>query len=183
MRKVKFLLGGVALNLLLNATAGLLGRDDAIRLTRWGWLFLLLYATYLLLTEEAVKQAALRLHKKRGGSGVFSYIVVAFLGATLAVIYWAAINGVYSRMFRAQLLPTQPAQPEPTPESHSAMTPTPTTTTQSMPQLQQTEEATSSNAQPVQQSRSKPSRRRATADDLQRRREQALRDLDYKKPR
>lgn len=99
MRRVAVLLGGVALNLLLNATAGLLGRDDAIRLTRWGWLLLALYATYLLLTEKRISQAVDRVRLKFRKPNMLSYIVVACLGAARAVLYWAAINSVFARTF------------------------------------------------------------------------------------
>lgn len=99
MRKVAILLGGVALNLLLNITAGLLGHADAIRLTRWGWLFLALYATYLLLTERLIKQGVDRLRLKYGGRKMLSYVVVGLLGASLSMLYWATINGVYSKIF------------------------------------------------------------------------------------
>jgi outer membrane biosynthesis protein TonB len=146
----------VALNLLLNITAGLMGREDAIRLTRWGWLLLLLYATYLLLTEKSVKGAAVRLHTKRGGLGVLSYIVVALLGATLAVIYWAAINRVYARMFRVQAASTQV-----TPSALTAQPP-PTTTPlpQPTPQPRQTESAKIDNSQPAHQAQSQRTRRK-----------------------
>jgi hypothetical protein len=102
MRKVAFLIGGVALNLLLNITAGLMGRADAIRYSRWGWLILALYATYLLLTEKRIKKVVDSLRLKVGERRMLSYIVVGLLGASLAVLYWAVINGVYARMLGAQ---------------------------------------------------------------------------------
>jgi hypothetical protein len=115
MRKVAILAGGVAVNLLLNVTAGLMGRENAYRFTRWGWLLVLLYATYLALTEKHIKRFAKKLRLKFGNSVMLSYVVVALLGASLSIAYWAAINGVYANLFR----PPSKSEPDATPPQNT----------------------------------------------------------------
>ena len=103
-----FILGAI-LNLLFNITAGLINRRVAIRITRWGWLYFLLHASYLLLSMDTVKRNALVLRSHFGDSKLFSYFIVAVIGASLAVLYWAAVNAVYSRIFHSE----EQTQPQP----------------------------------------------------------------------
>jgi hypothetical protein len=100
MSKVQAFILGAILNLLFNITAGLISRDLAIRITRWGWLYFLLHATVLLLLVQPVKLKARALTSKlSGGKLVLSYIIVGSVGAIVALAYWAAINEVYGKLF------------------------------------------------------------------------------------
>src|SRR5258708_27021657 len=100
MSKVHAFLLGAVLNLLFNATAGLLGRDFAIRATRWGWLYFFLHATVLLLLTQPVKSKARAMARRlSGGKIVVGYIIVGSLSALVGLAYCAAINEVYGRIF------------------------------------------------------------------------------------
>lgn len=125
MRKVQAFILGAALNLLFNITAGLINRDVAIRVTRWGWLYFLLHATYLLISTCPIKSAANNLRHKFGDSVMLSYVVVALVGAALSVAYWGAINDVYSTLFPPK--DEQPSQSTskapPPPSTHDAIPP------------------------------------------------------------
>jgi hypothetical protein len=107
MRKVLFLLGGVLVSILLNVTANLFDRNDALLYSKWGWFGVLLYGTYLLFTTDRVRGVAERLRPKSKGARVMSYIVAALLAATLGVAYWAGINGVYAKIFQKQDAPKE----------------------------------------------------------------------------
>lgn len=157
-----FFLGAV-LNLLFNVTAGLINRRVAIRITRWGWLYFFLHATYLLFSWGPIERMSINLRFQFGDSGLLSYIVVTFIGASIAVVYWVGINIAYSRMFH----PEEPIVSGPA-TTHAPTTPPQTTTTptpQRTPQPQQAETTPSSNVQPTNKSRPKSRRRRTPPPD------------------
>jgi hypothetical protein len=99
MRKAGVLILEALLNILLNATANLIGRDVSIRITRWGWLIFLLHATYLFLSSRHVKKVAVKFRSGLEGKVMLSYSVVAVLGAAIAIFYWVTINRVYAKIF------------------------------------------------------------------------------------
>jgi hypothetical protein len=94
-----FILGAI-LNILFNATTGLLNRRIAIKITRWGWLYFLLHATYLLLSMEWSKNVAVAFRGQFGSSTTLSYIVVALVGTLISVAYWKGINRIYTGLFK-----------------------------------------------------------------------------------
>jgi len=115
---------GAALNLLFNITAGLVNRNVAIRITRWGWLYFFLHATYLIASMNPIKPAALFFRARFGASTIVSYIIVAMIGVALSMIYWGAINKAYWKLFQSQ--ETANAESAPTsPDGEAARLPTP----------------------------------------------------------
>jgi hypothetical protein len=102
MRRVQLFIVGAALNLLFNATASLIDRPLAIRITRWGWLYFFLHLTYLVASGKSGRKIALRFRQLFGNQVVISYVVVAMCGAGLAIVYWIGINSVYERLFSTE---------------------------------------------------------------------------------
>lgn len=93
-----FVLGAV-LNLLFNATAALISRRVAINITRWGWLYFCLHATYLVLSMHSIKQIMLGFRDRFGSYVFMSYVVVGVLGALISLAYWKGINRIYAKAF------------------------------------------------------------------------------------
>lgn len=108
----------ILIGLLVSATAGLPGRDVAISLTRWGWLFALMYLTHRLLSIQLVRGAALQFRALYGRTATMSYILIGICFASLGVVYWFGINKTYER-FLVQEQPTATNPIPPTPSSSS----------------------------------------------------------------
>jgi len=96
-----------------------------------------------------------------GHSIFLSYLVVALIGAFIAVVYWVGINVAYSKLFRSEdpAVSVQTATPMPTVQPQLTTTPTP----QPTQQPQQLETATGSNAMPARQAHAQHPRRKAVA--------------------
>lgn len=101
MSKARLLLTEGAFALLLNITAGLLKRHDAIIASKWGWLLFLLHLTYAIGSSEPIKKRARNLQQRaRGGALlVLSYVIVGLLGSGTAMLYWKGLNIAYARLF------------------------------------------------------------------------------------
>jgi hypothetical protein len=99
VRKALILVGEAFLALLLNITAGLLQRPQAIAIARWGWLLFLMHATYLLVSGENVTRAAATLRGRFGETKMVSYIVVGLAFAAVGIFYWYGINVAYAHLF------------------------------------------------------------------------------------
>lgn len=84
---------GIALAVLLNLTANKLPDRWAVPLLRWGWLGVCLYFTGLIMMTEFVQQKL----RMVSSPTFLSYVAVAFIGALLAVAYWALINSAAAR--------------------------------------------------------------------------------------
>jgi hypothetical protein len=105
-----FILGAV-LNILFNLTTGLISRRIAIKITRWGWLYFLLHATYLLLNMEWVKSIAVTFRGLFGSSEILSYLIVVILGGLVGLAYWKGINRIYAALFKEPTVSSQSAPP------------------------------------------------------------------------
>jgi len=89
----------ILVSLVLNLTASLFNKPQAIILSKWGWLVVLIHATYLLVSTKRVEVHAVRARSLFGRSTVISYVVVALCCASLGMLYWAGINAAYSLLF------------------------------------------------------------------------------------
>jgi hypothetical protein len=90
---------GAALNLLFNMTAGLFGRTVAIRITRWGWLYFLLHATYFVVSGDYIRGKLIAFRALFGKRAFMSYLLIALICAGIGDLYWLSINKAYSRLF------------------------------------------------------------------------------------
>lgn len=82
------------MNLILNIAAGLVNREWAIVVVRWGTLLILLHGTYLLVTSPFLETRALWFRALFGRKTMLSFIVVGAIGALITMGYWAGINRV-----------------------------------------------------------------------------------------
>jgi len=111
MRRLKILGAEIALGLLLNLTAALFDKALIVSITRWGWLLVLLHATYIVVSTNRVRKASVRLLSGFGRYAVTSYLLVALVFAGVGIAYWAGINAVYSRLVAAPKAPVEPPPP------------------------------------------------------------------------
>jgi hypothetical protein len=88
----------IAVALMLNMTANLFDREDAIDFTRWGWEFLAAQGTFLLLSEEHVREFAHSIRRRLQIKWlILAYVLVATLACGLLMLYWQAIDSIYAR--------------------------------------------------------------------------------------
>jgi hypothetical protein len=88
-------MAGVILAIVLNVTANRLPTRFQSPLLRWGWFGIVLYFTVLIMSFRTIRSVLWTL----GGSKGSSYVAAGLIGAIVAVVYWAAINEVYGRIF------------------------------------------------------------------------------------
>jgi hypothetical protein len=91
----------ILVSLVLNLTASLFNKPQATLLSKWGWLVVLLHATYLLASSKAAKRIAVGVRSQFGDYRMLSFAFIALCSAGLGVLYWAGINTAYSRLFSA----------------------------------------------------------------------------------
>jgi hypothetical protein len=120
MQTVKSVVGSVGLGLLLNFTAMLFDKPVAAFVTRWGWLLLILYVTWVLLSVGRVRKGAVELRSLFGRHTVFSYAIAAFIFASVGIVYWASINAAYSRLV-PEAKPTVPTSSSPQPSAQPSV--------------------------------------------------------------
>lgn len=92
----------ILVSLVLNVTASLFNKPQAITFSKWGWLLVLAHATYLVLSSEGGKRYAVRFRALFGRRRVLFHAVVGLSFAILVGGYWTGINVSYSKLFYAQ---------------------------------------------------------------------------------
>lgn len=100
-------IGVVLFNILINVTANHIPPRIAKPLLKWGWFGSLLYFTGLVMSIEPVQEWLRKIASPRWSS----YVIVAILGAALAVAYWGIINAAASRVAQQDNVTSEPNQP------------------------------------------------------------------------
>jgi len=108
VQRLRVFLFEVFVGMLLNLTASLFPRETVIAITKWGWFLILIHGTYLALSTSRVARLASAPWLRQGRIRVFSYAVVAIVGAGLAVLYWLSINKIYDKLLLAKSAASTP---------------------------------------------------------------------------
>jgi hypothetical protein len=74
------------------------GSSATMRGLRWGWLFLLIFATRLVFSSSTLRALLIRVRSGLKGPVLLSYIFVAFLFAGLGILYWSGVNAAYGKL-------------------------------------------------------------------------------------
>src|SRR5579871_5540170 len=93
----------VLVSLVLNVTASLFNKPQAIIASKWGWLVVLTHATYLIGSSDGGTRAAVRLRTLFGDKAMLSYMMIGLLSAGLGMLYWVGINKAYAALFKEEV--------------------------------------------------------------------------------
>jgi hypothetical protein len=121
VRRPSIIIAELAVQLLLNVTAGLIDRAWAIKWTRWGWMAVALHITYLIISSEKGKRCGIRLRAWFGDRVLASYIFVVCSCVLVGIVYWAGINTAYARMFATAPQPSKSVEKQPPPRDAASV--------------------------------------------------------------
>lgn len=74
------------------------GLGATMRVLRWGWLFLLTYATHLVVSSSTARATLVRVRSSLKGPVLLSYFFAACLFAGLGAFYWYGVNAAYGKL-------------------------------------------------------------------------------------
>lgn len=89
----------VLISLVLNVTASLFDKPQAMVFSKWGWLIVLSHATYLIGSSRPGRHAAVQVRSLFGRKAMLSYVFIGLISGVLGMFYWMAINATYARLF------------------------------------------------------------------------------------
>lgn len=99
MRQLLLFALEIVVSLALNITASLFSKPQAVEVSKWCWLVVLIHATYLIISTKRLEHWAVKLRAAFGIRGMFSYFLIAIICARLGILYSRSINLVYARLF------------------------------------------------------------------------------------